>query len=290
MNQQVDLLTPIEPAAGQTGWLDRFAQMLGQLPRVHVLLLAAALVLAIAAIDYLTGYEMDVAVFYVAPVALATWYAGRSRGIGISVFACLTQALVNIVPGHTIGSFGLLFWNALVQLSFFLITAILLAELHKRLRMEQHLSRTDGVTGMLNFRAFRHRLDYSIALTRRDNRPLTLAYFDMDNFKLVNDKYGHAEGDRLLRSLGDALTHFTRSSDTVARIGGDEFAILLPATGAAGAQEVLGKLLEALSALRAGSTPITCSVGAVTFEQPPEDADEAIRAADGLMYKVKYSG
>jgi diguanylate cyclase (GGDEF)-like protein len=288
MQESIDKIDLEEQPRGSV--LGRSMASLERLSRPIILALSLLGIGFVATLDLLTGFELDFGLFYFAAVALATWFAGRTAGVWTSVIACLVQAGIDLASGHMFSSYAIPLWNVVVRFALMLIATMLLAEVHRRLRVEQHLARTDGLTGIMNFRAFSQRLDYSIALARRYSRPLTLAYFDMDNFKTVNDKYGHAEGDRLLRLIGETLLHFTRASDSVARLGGDEFAILLPNTGAPGAQEVLGKLREALSALHVADTAMTCSVGAVTFNQAPADAEEGVRAADGLMYRVKYSG
>lgn len=290
MQESVDKIDIVEPPRPHGSALARAVQVFARMSRPVVVGIALAAIATVAALDYVSGFELDVGLLYFAPVALATWFAGRNAGLAVALIACVVQAGIDIASGHVFPSMAIPLWNMSARLALLLGAALLIAEVHRRLRAERHLARTDGVTGIMNFRAFSQRLDYSIALARRYGRALTLAYFDMDNFKVVNDKYGHAEGDRLLRVVGETLTHFTRESDSVARLGGDEFAVLLPDTSTNGAQEVLGKLREALAALRVHDMQITCSVGAVTFDQAPENADEAVRAADGLMYRVKYNG
>jgi diguanylate cyclase (GGDEF)-like protein len=131
-------------------------------------------------------------------------------------------------------------------------------------------------------------LEYTLALAGRSGNPLTLAYIDVDKFKSINDQYGHSEGDRVLRAFGQAVRECTRRSDSAARIGGDEFALLLMNMEANGTAEAISKLTRRLQeSLRAGGKPVTCSIGVVTFKKLPGNADEAMKAADALMYEVK---
>lgn len=241
--------------------------------------------------DVLTGHELSIAFFYLGPVALAAWYVSRTAGIGVAFLACLIWYLADMESGSEYTHPAIPVWNALVRFGFFLSNALLLASLKMHLAAEQQLARTDPMTGTVNRRAFSEKLEYSLALSRRTTSALTLAYIDLDDFKRVNDTLGHAEGDRVLCTVAQALRHSSRGTDVVARLGGDEFALLLPATDLSGAQAVLGDIKQQLDGLsRDGSLSVTCSIGAVTFLHLPPSASEAVRTADTLMYEVKRQG
>ena len=98
----------------------------------------------------------------------------------------------------------------------------LLSTLRASLLEQERLARTDARTGVYGRRAFEERLEYELVRARRRQSPLTLAYLDLDNFKLVNDTFGHAEGDRVLQTTALALSKAIRQTDTAARLGGDE--------------------------------------------------------------------
>jgi diguanylate cyclase (GGDEF)-like protein len=182
-------------------------------------------------------------------------------------------------------------WNTLVRLGYFLIIARLLALLRERLAFEAKLAGTDALTGLPNSRGFGEALLLEHARARRYRRPFTLAYIDLDDFKGVNDSLGHAAGDRLLRDVAQALHAGVRRTDVVGRLGGDEFAALLPETDSRGAAPVLTKLRDAVvQAMAKGGWPVGTSIGAITFTEPPETPDEALSAADNLMYEAKRSG
>ncbi len=259
--------------------------------RAAILWLALAAVAVVGVFDYLTGLEISVSVFYLAPVSLAAWYGERRDGLVVALIASPAWSVVDLLAGYPLGHPVLLAWDTLVHFAFLAFSAILLEALRSRLASEQRLARRDPLTGVLNLRAFQERLEYSLALSARDSQPLTLAYVDLDDFKRVNDIHGHSQGDLVLTTVGQVMSEAVRSTDTVARIGGDEFALLLPGTGVAGAADVLPKLAQRLAErlLTVGSS-VTCSIGAVTFPRPPESADAAIRFADRLMYQVKRRG
>jgi diguanylate cyclase (GGDEF)-like protein len=119
----------------------------------------------------------------------------------------------------------------------------------------------------------------------------TLAYLDLDNFKQVNDSFGHETGNELLVMIAQAISHHVRNTDFVARVGGDEFCILMPHTDSDAAKSLLGKVQDLLlSEMKKRNWPVTLSIGGVTFVRPPKSAREMIQAADALMYSVKSTG
>jgi diguanylate cyclase (GGDEF)-like protein len=149
----------------------------------------------------------------------------------------------------------------------------------------------DGLTGLYGRREFEDRLKHDLALARRRKSALTLAYVDLDDFKAVNDTHGHAGGDRVLRAIGRALGDSVREADTAARIGGDEFALILPDTDGHAARQAISKVTRQLhEALEAISWGVTCSIGVVTFLELPTSPENAVAVTDELMYQVKHNG
>src|SRR5262249_11929226 len=147
------------------------------------------------------------------------------------------------------------------------------------------------LTGLYGRRAFMVRLEHDLALAQRRARPVTLAYVDLDDFKSVNDSYGHVTGDRVLQTTGRVLGGALRHADTAARLGRDEFALVLPDTDARGAQQVIGNVARDLrAAFEAENLAVTCSIGVVTFARPGLAVENALAAADALMYDVKRRG
>ncbi len=159
------------------------------------------------------------------------------------------------------------------------------------LERERFLANVDPLTGVLNAKAFRSRARDEIDRSRRYGRPFTLAFSDLDNFKEVNDRFGHSAGDNLLRMVTDIVRKNLRTTDIFARVGGDEFVLLLPETEAEAARAVLGKIQNKLRrSLRDAGLPVTLSVGAVIYLSPPDSVDAMIHEADTLMYQAKHSG
>lgn len=271
--------------------LKRPARFLNHLSPAEVNAASLALIAWIGWIDHLTGHELSFGIFYLFPIALATWYAPPPFG---SVF-CLVSAVVllcaDVVDGHVYKHAWITYWNAGIRLGFFLLTTRLLGTLKTAFQREKSMSRTDSLTQVLNPRGFREEADRLLHLAARHRHPATLAYIDLDNFKGVNDTFGHSVGDRVLQVVAQALARGVRSTDVVGRLGGDEFAVFMPETNTEGALAVSAKLRGELRRTAAENNyPIGFSMGVAVFPAVPARLDDAIKAADRLMYRVKTSG
>lgn len=255
---------------------------------LRVVTFAAAAVLGLGWVDAATGAELSFSIFYLGPVAAAAWYAGSRPGVGICVVAAVVWLVADRMAGHTYTAAWLPYWNAAVRLGYFLVVTRLLVALRRRLRLERHLADTDALTGLANTRAFLGALEGERDRAARYRHPFTVVYGDLDGFKAVNDRLGHAEGDEVLKRVADALAAAARSTDVVARMGGDEFALLLPETDEAAAEIVVDKIHRAVERVAAErGCRLGVSLGAVTFAEPPADAEAALTLADDRMYEEK---
>jgi diguanylate cyclase (GGDEF)-like protein len=154
----------------------------------------------------------------------------------------------------------------------------------------------DPLTGLSNRRAFERGLDLEIERAGRSNTTLSLALLDLDDFKAVNDTFGHPCGDQVLVAVADAMQGMKRGYDLAARIGGEEFALILPGAGLMEVQTVIDRLHEAVRALRVdcgAGRPITttCSVGVATYRgRLPVSVPEIMTMADRALYQAKGQG
>jgi len=166
---------------------------------------------------------------------------------------------------------------------------------------EEHYRETslhDALTGLYNSRYFWGRLEDECSFAQRHGRPLALLIGDLDFFKRVNDTWGHQAGDRVLASVAAALMQARRRGDTVARVGGEEFAVILPETTLAEAVPVAERLRAAVAALRFSferppvhDFSITASFGAATsLPERPLEAADLFQRADAAMYRAKQGG
>ena len=253
--------------------------------------LCLAILFLIGVVDYITGEEISLSVFYLLPVSLATWCTGKWIGILFCFFAAIVWFFADVMTGHVYSHFIIPYWNAFVRLSFFLIVSYLLSRLKSSFMQEKLLARIDSLTGLLNRIAFNDAAQSEIDKAHRFKHSFTVAYMDLDNFKMVNVKLGHSVGDTLLQLVAETIKNNTRVVDIVARLGGDEFIILFPETGIESAQVVFRKLQERImEAMQENRWPITLSIGAVTYINPPDTVDNMIKKADSLMYSAKNSG
>jgi diguanylate cyclase (GGDEF)-like protein len=193
--------------------------------------------------------------------------------------------------GHTYSHLLVLYWNSIVNLAFFLAFTLALSAVKKAFETAKQSARTEPLTGIPNSRAFGEVLEREIDRARRYGHSISFAYIDLDDFKAVNDRFGHSDGDLLLQAVANTIKKGIRETDTVARLGGDEFAILLPETGPKAARQFIERIRDSLSHdVEEHGWPVTFSIGVVTFMRPPIDVNEAIRIADSLMYSAKNSG
>jgi diguanylate cyclase (GGDEF)-like protein/PAS domain S-box-containing protein len=160
----------------------------------------------------------------------------------------------------------------------------------------QRAAHHDTLTGLPNRALFNDRLKQTISLAKRDSREFALLYLDLDKFKPVNDALGHAAGDELLKAVATRIRRQLRDSDTVARVGGDEFIVILPdIRKREDAESVARKIIAALATpfqlgSQKQSVDIGTSIGIAVYPADARDADALVKAADTAMYRAKQSG
>jgi diguanylate cyclase (GGDEF)-like protein len=181
--------------------------------------------------------------------------------------------------------------NQTFRLIVFLIITFIIFKLKTALENQKVLASTDPLTSVANRRAFYDLAKLEINKARRYQTPISFLYLDIDNFKKINDHFGHHTGDSLLCLVAKTIKKNLRTIDVIVRFGGDEFGILLAETGAQSAVQVAGKLKKKLLELaRDSGWPVTFSIGVATFISPPSRIDEMIDAADAQMYFAKQNG
>jgi diguanylate cyclase (GGDEF)-like protein len=267
-----------------------FGGLVAGRPRWALLSVALAFLVAVGLADYVTGRDVSLSVFYVAPIALTTWFVSRRTGLLFAFLSTVTWFLADDM-GRPHAQPLVPYWNAMVRMGFYCVMVVILAKLKVALEHERNLSREDPTTEIANPRAFFEWGATEVERARRFKRPITVLCIDCDDFKAVNDQFGHATGDEVLREVARALRGAVRDVDFVARVGGDEFAVLLPETDSAGAGVAVGRLQEQLSrAMARCGRPVTFSVGAATFSTGLGSLEEALTEADRLMYSAKTGG
>jgi diguanylate cyclase (GGDEF)-like protein len=268
-------------------WIER----LFRLETSSALLIGGLALVAILVADALSGAEISLTTFYLLPILLVGWNCGFGWGFVFVLVSIAGQDVLGQTQGYPHSQ---LVYFLITLTNRFLIYTVALA-LIWRLRIfherERRVARIDHLTGVVNRRGLHEALERELRRHGRSERPLCIAYFDCDDFKSVNDRGGHAEGDRLLQAIAASLTRHVRSSDLVGRVGGDEFAVVFPETHGESLGPAMEKVRKALVSMCAhGGWPVTFSIGVATFAVPPASADAAIEAADAAMYRAKAAG
>ena len=240
----------------------------------------------VATIDKITGREVSFSLFYLLPVALVSFRWRGAPGQLAAFVAASAWLSIDLWSGNQYSHPLIPFWNATVRFGFFSLIAWLLDRLHSAVEQQTSLARTDALTGLPNRRSFEELARRELARADRLGSPLALAIIDLDDFKLINDEQGHAAGDRALCMFAATTRRIFRSVDVAARMGGDEFALLLPDVARHSALQALHRFQTAL--LDDHSGPISCSIGVAHIVGG--DLDDALRHADQALYRAKASG
>ncbi|HEY9405746.1 MAG TPA: diguanylate cyclase [Pyrinomonadaceae bacterium] len=266
-------------------------ERLGQRSKSFLIILGLLLVVLQSVLNYLSGPDIAFYIFYLLPISLVAWHVSRRAAVFVSLAGAAGYLLTERTTGHFDGRPGILYFNVLAQLAAFLFVTYFVSALRRSHNHQRELARTDDLTGVINRRSFFEASQHEINRARRHRHPFTVAYMDVDDFKLINDNYGHSIGDTVLRSVSRTIKNNIREIDVVARLGGDEFVILMPETGEAAAQVVVARVHESImSTMRDYGWPITFSIGVVTWATPPRTVDIMIKQADEAMYEVKNGG
>jgi len=245
----------------------------------------------ISYIKYLTGPEWALSAFYIFPIILITWYSGMVAGILISFMSAISWFTADLMMLKYFSSPIIPYLNEMLRLVVFWVIVLIIFKLKTALESQKEIAGTDPLTLVLNRRSFYTLADLELNCARRYKTPTSFLYLDIDNFKKINDLFGHHFGDKLLCSVAKSMKKNIRAIDVVVRFGGDEFGVLLTKTDSESSVQVVEKLKEKLLELmRNNGWPVTFSIGVVTYLNPPEKIDEMIDAADAQMYAAKQKG
>lgn len=261
-------------------------------PLVGLWLLVAVTTGLVGSLDFLTGPDVYLTVLYLVPILVLGWFVGLRAAIGLTVAVMLYRAGLYATvwagwrPGRVVAA-----WNLVSESGFIALILVVTARWRRAVQTARRLALTDDLTGTANRRAFYRQASRALEQARTTHRPLSLAYLDADDFKLVNDRLGHQKGDQVLATIGRALRAAARPGDLAARLGGDEFALLMPDTDAVTAHRQAVACRESLLAvMQDDELPVTFSIGVLTCLDPPASPDDLIAGADALLYAAKGRG
>jgi len=247
--------------------------------------------------DYVTGPTVSLTIGYLFVDCFAAWTLRERAGIGVVLFS--------IALGSTVNGFGVLpaadpvglpaaiaVWNTVTRAAGAVLIVLMVAALRHTIDGERWRASTDHLTRSLNGGAFRSQIERVAHTGRRQRATLLLLYMDLDGFKAVNDRHGHAAGDVVLRRFADEARARMRPGDLFARLGGDEFCAFLAIERGAAPEQVAESLHARLSeALRSTGHAVTCSMGAVVIDAAAAaDTERLIGLADEAMLEVKRNG
>lgn len=259
--------------------------------KVYLSLLGFLLVVLVLVLDYSLGWEINFAPGYLLPVVFITWLLGRKIGFVAAIVCGFLRFATIIFEGNFYPSFLYHVFNVAIRVVFFSVIVYILSELKNSLEREKYFGRIDYLTGLANKRQFDEIANTEIQRALRYKHPFTVAYMDIDYFKIVNDRFGHHAGNILLCAVAKIIKKDIRKIDSAARIGGDEFVILMPETGRKSAEVVINRVQKSLvDLMQEKKWPITFSFGVVTVNHPPNSINEILKIADRLMYFSKSKG
>lgn len=249
-------------------------------------------IVLIGYLDYILDPAYSLPALYVIPTIITMWYINIRLSIIISIVSAITQGINNYFDADYFSTAYACYTFVTIR---FLVLVILIScamRFKYALMQERLLSRMDQLCDILNSRAFSEIITIELERYRRHRHPLSIVYIDIDNFKTINDLYGHSIGDNLLKIFSTVLKNNVRTIDTVARLGGDEFSILLPETSADATHQLMIRIQSTLlEKMRQQQWSVTFSIGIVTCtDSSPLTADALIRLADEQMYRVKRHG
>jgi diguanylate cyclase (GGDEF)-like protein len=222
------------------------------------------------------------------PAALVAAASCRTRrGAGIGAASVIAAAVAPTLAFHSLVPVPSPILALLVPSASVGALRVVQERLQRERDAMHSSAHTDPLTGAENRRALVERIEYEIVRHTRSGASFALVMLDVDGFKLLNDRFGHAAGDELLYDLATALKRYMRSQDTVARIGGDEFCVLAPETDQAGVPRLLARIGDAVGGVTAGLAGLEASVGAGTFPADGLTSAELMNAADQRLLGAK---
>lgn len=250
--------------------------------------LAVAITVLVAVGDYLTGPYLAFATVYLLPIGLAAWFAGRRAVLVVALLASALGVLTTAAdPGDISPLVNVL--NGLLRFVLYGVVGLVLASERQALRTIADLAATDPLTGLANRRRFDELAARELARSKREERPVAVVYIDVDDLKRRNETHGHEAGDALLAEFASVARRELRATDVLARVGGDEFAGLLPGADVDDAAATIERLRSTLAT--AVDPPITFSAGvAAGVVTDGLTVEPVVHAADLAMLEAKAAG
>lgn len=237
-----------------------------------------------------TDAELSIASLALLPVIVVAWGFGIRSGLFASLLAAAMWVVGDIASDRHFSAAWIPWANGATRLTTYGLVAYLVDRVHLLAKFEHENAMTDALTGLRNRRSFFAAGQAEVDRASRYGHSLAVVAVDLDNFKKLNDTLGHDAGDAALRAAGRSMLSALRASDHVARIGGDEFAILLPEISYDAAAAVGRKISVAVNKALEAFPPARASIGVGWFPEAVGTFDAMLKVTDKLMYEAKRSG
>lgn len=285
-------LTPVSPpptagwmVSDVLPWMSEALDALARHPRLATMG-ALLTIAAIAAVD-LSVWEISFGVFYLLPILVVAWVQPRVPTLLLSFAVAALSVTVGGVTGRPYSQAWMYGWRVATSGALYCLAALLLTVVRDLYHTERWEGRTDRLTGLSNRGWFFKQGEAMFHAACANNLPLTVVMLDCDHFKSINDTGGHAAGDQALVAVSECIRSTLGPLDIAGRIGGDEFALLLPGITAQMAAIQLRHLIGPLAAGCVTARPLTVSGGVVTFSGTAGNLDGLMASADRLLYQAK---
>lgn len=238
--------------------------------------------------DWVTSADYSFTLLYLVPLFLVAGRAGRIGGALVAGTSAVAYFWGRVPNAGAVPQMLAQIWNSLTALVVFLVVHELLY-LYKQARDEQTARDwIDPVSGAGNARYLFAAVGHEMSRAKRFGRPFSIAYMDVDGLRAVNEKTGRLGGDTLLGLIAKTVARNIRHADVMARVGGDEFVLLLPETDREEAEPVVERITQVLADIfEHDGWPASLTVGVATFTTPPDTADAAVKDAESVMYAAK---
>jgi diguanylate cyclase (GGDEF)-like protein len=254
-----------------------------------VLLTGSLILVLIAYFDMVLSYEFGFALFYIIPILYVSWYSGQKLGLFFSCIAAGLWFFVDYYQGHPYEHQYAMLWNTMMRWGIFSLVAYLVSRTHHEMNAVGMLAQKDALTGLYNRRGILSFTQQEIDRTNRYKHAFALVLIDLNQFKMINDVYGHRHGDRALKHVAILLQKNIRQTDVAGRIGGDEFVLLLLDINQEEAVGLVKKIQDEMHAHASKRKKLVASFSAGVLLCGPTKlcALELINQADDLMYQAK---
>lgn len=275
-------LPPVLVAAQQALWMDDFAV---RAVFVNTVLALQCMFVMVAAIIYGDRSSGPARWLFVAALAVG---AG-SIGIRALLVLLRPEGINDLMTPHPVNAVSLL---VSICAGLVLQAAMLGLQMRRSEQQIERLANTDALTGAMNRRAFATACGVELARMGRQAAPTSMLVIDVDHFKRINDRFGHAAGDNVLTAIARSVRARIRTSDVLARVGGEEFQVLLPGTNAVGAEQLAEAILGTVSGLvfEKPDLQVTVSIGVAQFDSADSNLAGTARRADAALYEAKAAG